>query len=97
MSSTSPRRTSRWLGGRLDVVGQTPVPTLVYRRDKHLISLTEMPAEGQYDLARTPRTVNGYNGVHWTEKGVSYWAISDLVATKLEAFSHLFRTAAAEP
>ena len=54
-------------------------------------------ATRQYDLARTPRTVNGYNGVHWTEKGVSYWAISDLVATKLEAFSHLFRTAAAEP
>ena len=32
------------VGGRLDVVGQTPVPTLVYRHDKHLISLTEMPA-----------------------------------------------------
>jgi anti-sigma factor RsiW len=84
------------VGGRLDVISQTPVPTLVYRHDKHLISLTEMPAEMHLDLARTPRTINGYNVVHWTENGVSYWAISDLAATKLEAFAHLFRTTPAE-
>ena len=44
------------------------------------------------DLARTPRTINGYNVVHWTENGVSYWAISDLAAPKLEDFARLFRT-----
>ena len=84
------------VGGRLDVVGQTPVPTLVYRHDKHLISLTEMPAGGHYDLARTPHSVNGYNVVHWTENGVSYWAISDLAAAKLEDFARLFRATPAE-
>jgi anti-sigma factor RsiW len=80
------------VGGRLDVIGHTPVPTLVYRHDKHLISLTEMPADSHIELARTPRTINGYNLVHWTENGVSYWAISDLAATKLEEFVQLFRT-----
>src|SRR6476620_10377787 len=79
------------VGGRLDVISQSPVPTLVYRHDKHLISLTEMPAGGHSDLARTPHSVNGYNVVHWTENGVSYWAISDLAATKLEDFARLFR------
>ena len=84
------------VGGRLDVVGRDPCPTLVYRHDKHLISLTEMPAGSRSDLARTPRTINGYNVVHWTENGVSYWAISDLAASKLEDFAQLFRTAPAE-
>ena len=84
------------VGGRLDVVGQTPVPTLVYRHDKHLISLTEMPAGRHYDLARTPHSVNGYNVSHWTENGVSYLAISDLAAAKLEDFARLFRATPAE-
>ena len=84
------------VGGRLDVVGQTPVPTLVYRHDKHLISLTEMPAESHIELAKIPRTINGYNLVHWTENGVSYWAISDLAVAQLEEFARLFRTNPAE-
>jgi anti-sigma factor RsiW len=80
------------VGGRLDVIGQTPVPTLVYRHDKHLISLTEMPAESHFELPGGPHTINGYNLVHWTENGVSYWAISDLASAKLEEFAQLFRS-----
>ncbi len=80
------------VGGRIDVVGQTPVPTLVYRYDKHLISLTEMPAEGPFALSGGPRAIDGYNLVHWTENGVAYWAISDVAATKLEEFAQLFRS-----
>jgi anti-sigma factor RsiW len=68
----------------------------VYRHDKHLISLTEMPAEVHLGLARTPRTIKGYNVVHWTENGMSYWAISDLAAAKLEDFVRLFRATPAE-
>src|SRR5580700_1388909 len=79
------------VGGRLDVVGQTPVPTLVYRHAQHLISLTEISAGSRLEVTRTPRTINGYNVVHWTENGVSYWAISDLAASKLEDFAQLFR------
>jgi anti-sigma factor RsiW len=47
-------------------------------------------------LAKTPHTINGYNVVHWTENGVSYWAISDLAVSKLEEFAQLFRTTPAE-
>src|ERR1700733_11961052 len=32
------------VGGRVDVVGRTPVATLVYQRREHQIALTEMPA-----------------------------------------------------
>src|ERR1700678_846135 len=80
------------VGGRLDVVAQTPVPTLVYRHEKHFISLTEMPAQSRLDSARTPRAISGYNVVHWTENGLSYWAVSDLAPEKLDDFARLFRT-----
>ncbi len=84
------------IGGRIEVVDHAPVSTLVYRRAKHLISLTAVPAESRFELERTPRAVNGYNIVHWIENGVSYWAISDLEAKELEDFAHLFRTSQTE-
>jgi anti-sigma factor RsiW len=84
------------IGGRIDVVGQAPVSTLVYRRAKHLISLTAMPAESRFELGKPPRAVNGYNTVHWVENGVSYWAISDLEAKELEDFAQLFRASKTE-
>jgi anti-sigma factor RsiW len=84
------------IGGRIDVIGRTPVPTLVYRRAKHLISLTAMPVEGRFDLDRSPRNASGYNVVHWIENGVSYWAISDIEARQLEDFAKLFRTSQTE-
>jgi len=84
------------IGGRVDVVGRTPVSTLVYRRAKHLISLTAMPAESRFELDKSARTVSGYNVVQWVENGVSYWAVSDLEANQLEDFARLFRTSKTE-
>lgn len=84
------------IGGRIEVLGHSPVSTLVYRRAKHLISLTAAPAESRFELERTPRAVNGYNIVHWVEKGTSYWAISDLEAEKLEEFAQSFRASQTE-
>ena len=74
------------IGGRIEVVAHAPVSTLVYRRAKHLISLTAVPAESRFELERTPRAVNGYNIVHWVENGVSYWAVSDIEAKETEGF-----------
>ena len=84
------------IGGRIDVVGQAPVSTLVYRHAKHVISLTAMPTDSRFELEKTPRAVNGYNVVHWVDNGVSYWAISDLEAKELEEFAQLFRTSQTE-
>ena len=85
----------RLIGGRVDVVGQMPVSTLVYRRAKHIISLTAMPAKSYFEF-RSPHNVNGYNVVRWVENGVSYWAVSDLEARQLEDFAQLFRTSQTE-
>lgn len=79
------------VGGRVDVIGRTPVSTLVYRRAKHLISLTAVPNDGAFAVGG-PRSINGYNVVQWTENGMTYWAVSDVEAKELETFAQLFRT-----
>lgn len=81
------------VGGRLDVIGRKPVPTLVYRHRKHLISVTAVPAV-EKALAPSLRKVDGYNVVQWTDDGVDYWAISDLAPGDLDGFVRLFRSAA---
>ena len=80
------------VGGRLDVVGRAPVPTLVYRYRLHLISLTAIPDGAALAAAPAARAVDGYNLVHWRDEGVSYWAVSDLAYAELDEFARLFRT-----
>lgn len=84
------------IGGRVNVIGRTPVSTLVYRHAKHLISLTAVPSENRFGLDGNPGNINGYNVVHWVENGVSYWAISDVEAKILEDFAQRFRTSQTE-
>jgi anti-sigma factor RsiW len=79
-------------GGRLDVIGQTPVPTLVYRHRQHLISLVAVPASERANSSPVLHTVGGYNMLRWTEDGVFYWAISDIGTAELDKFVQLFRT-----
>jgi len=85
------------VGGRLDVIGRTPVPTLVYRHRQHFITLTAVPAAGRANSAPEAGTADGYNLLHWTADGVLYWAISDVAAADLEKFAGLFRTGQPEP
>jgi anti-sigma factor RsiW len=80
------------VGGRLDVVGETPVPTLVYGHRKHLISLTAVPDPSRDNAAPVLSTVGGYHIYRWTEYAVTYWAISDVGTPDLEKFAELFRT-----
>jgi anti-sigma factor RsiW len=78
-------------GGRIDVIGRMPVPTLVYRHDKHLISLTAMR-----DTAPANPTIDGYNVVSWRDGAIVYWAVSDIARADLEAFAKAFQSAAKE-
>jgi len=82
------------VGGRIDVVGGVPVPTLIYRHRQHLISLTAVPAT----TVKSPvqRAIAGFNVLDWSENGVHYWAVSDLGATDLDGFAKAFRAAESE-
>jgi anti-sigma factor RsiW len=84
------------VGGRIDVIGQTPVPTLVYQRREHQIALSEMQGSGDR-AASEPRlsTQGGYNLVEWQDGGRLYAGVSDLPPAELDAFAAAFRRAAA--
>jgi anti-sigma factor RsiW len=84
------------VGGRIDVVSEVPVPTLVYRHAKHTISLTAIPASGRADSASVFSAISGYNMARWTEGGVTYWAVSDVAPVDLQKFADLFRTTPAD-
>jgi anti-sigma factor RsiW len=81
------------VGGRIDVVGRKPVPTLVYRRHAHFISVTAVPVADLADAAPARHPADGYGMVRWIENGVAYWAISDVGADELDSFVRLFRVA----
>jgi anti-sigma factor RsiW len=81
------------VGGRVDVVNRTPVPSLVYSRRQHIISLLAVP--NALAGSTTPQTVQGYNMISWTAEGTTYWAVSDLNLEELQMFARLFRAAPA--
>jgi anti-sigma factor RsiW len=83
------------VGGRIDVIGLTPVPTLLYSARLHVISVTALPLP---ERERAPlHPINGYNIVEWTDGPLAYWAVSDLAALELENFAKAFRAGDAEP
>jgi anti-sigma factor RsiW len=83
------------VGGRIDVIGLVPAPTLVYRRRLHLVSHTALPAA---QAAAAPRrAIDGYNVVEWTDADHAYWAVSDLARPELEEFAAAFRAGEPEP
>jgi mycothiol system anti-sigma-R factor len=80
------------IGGRLDYVDGRPVAALVYRRQQHIINLFIWPSTGEPDTSPQAQTRQGYNLVHWTKGGMTYWAITDLNATEFQQFVHLVQS-----
>ncbi|HEY2737956.1 MAG TPA: anti-sigma factor, partial [Thermoanaerobaculia bacterium] len=83
-------------GGRLDYVDHRPVAALVYHSDRHVINLFTWPAAGASNAA-TDLTVSarqGFHVVHWTQSGMTWWAVSDVAEDHLRRFAGLLRAAA---
>jgi anti-sigma factor RsiW len=75
------------VGGRLDYLGDRPVAALVYQRRKHFINLFIWPSAEDSRQKTVMR--HGYNLFHWTQSGMTYWAVSDLNSTELQEFVRL--------
>ena len=82
------------IGGRIDVVSKIPVPTLVYGRRNHVISLTAISLPKGETAPAPVKPANGFNIVSWSNGETVYWAISDLNENELNTFAKLFQTAA---
>jgi len=79
------------LGGRIDVIGRSPVATIIYKHAAHTISLTTL-RRGQ---SVPDEAIGGYNVRSWRDANFTYVAVSDLPGADLAAFERAF--AAAEP
>jgi anti-sigma factor RsiW len=77
------------IGGRLDYVDNRTVAALVYERRKHSINLFIWPSPDTRDQPIQQSSVNGYNIIHWTQSGASYWAVSDVNSADLNEFAKL--------
>ena len=71
------------IGGRLDYIANRPVAALIYQRRKHQINVFIWPSAGG-DAKPAAEVRQGYNLIHWTKSGMTYWAISDLNLAELQ-------------
>jgi anti-sigma factor RsiW len=76
-------------GGRLDYIGDRTVAVVVYHRRKHVINLFISPAPRSADAGPRAAARQGYQMLHWSRGGMSYWAVSDLNAAELRTFADL--------
>ncbi|MGE5666964.1 MAG: anti-sigma factor, partial [Betaproteobacteria bacterium] len=72
------------VGGRVDMLGQRPVATLVYRYRRHLIDVFVRP--GPVRGLSSLRTLRGFNIAHATGDGWDWLAISDVTPDVLAGF-----------
>ncbi|MDX8504675.1 anti-sigma factor family protein [Mesorhizobium captivum] len=83
------------LGGRVEVIGDRPMPALVYRHHEHLITLVAAPRQNEAKSVPVADDLSagGFLLVHWTDGAFSYWAISDAERPALDDFVARFREA----
>ena len=77
------------IGGRMDYIDGHPAAALVFQRRKHIVNVFTWPSnapDGDAGLSR-----NGYQIVHWSRGGMTYWAVSDLNSGELSQFAALYR------
>ena len=84
------------IGGRLDYVDARAIGAVVYKRRAHVINLFVAQTS---NTARKPakiETVQGFNIRRWSDRGLNYWAVSDIGADELAEFGEKFEAAAAK-
>ena len=74
-------------GGRLDYIANRPVAALVYQRRKHFVNVFIWPASTASEMKPTAQARQGYNLIHGTNSGMTYWIVSDLNLAELQQFA----------
>ena len=74
------------IGGRLDYIHNRVVGALVFKHDQHVINLFVWPVADLKDSGPASTTREGFNVLHWTCSGMSFWAVSDVNPAALRRF-----------
>jgi anti-sigma factor RsiW len=80
------------IGGRLDYIAGHSAAALVFQRHKHIINLFIWPARENDQKPASSASLQGYNVIHWSEAGMTFWAVSDLNEKELMEFVRDFAT-----
>jgi anti-sigma factor RsiW len=81
------------VGGRLDYVDARAIGAIVYRRRAHVINLFIAQTPNAEHHAAKTETIQGFNIRRWSDRGLNYWAVSDLAADELAEFGEKFEAA----
>jgi anti-sigma factor RsiW len=81
------------IGGRLDYVDARAIGAIVYKRRSHVINLFVAQTANTERRAARIDTVQGFNIRHWSDRGLNYWAVSDLARDELAEFGDKFESA----
>jgi anti-sigma factor RsiW len=81
------------IGGRLDYVDARAIGAIVYRRRQHVINLFVSQTASTESRAAKTETIQGFNIRRWSDRGLNYWAVSDIAADELAEFSDKFEAA----
>jgi anti-sigma factor RsiW len=82
------------VGGRMDYVDGRSVAAIVYRRREHIINMFVWVNSGTDSKETRQETRQGYNLVHWSKDGMTYWLASDLNLTELNELAQLLSSRA---
>jgi anti-sigma factor RsiW len=81
------------IGGRLDYIDARAIGAIVYRRRQHIINLFVAQTASTESRPAKTETIQGFNIRRWSDRGLNYWAVSDIGADELAEFSDKFEAA----
>jgi mycothiol system anti-sigma-R factor len=78
------------VGGRIDVIQNRSVATLVYKHDKDVVTLFCWPPDKER-LSKTDRSIEGYRVSTWGNAQCNYILVSQLSDRAMDEFTDSFR------
>ena len=81
------------VGGRLDYIDARAIGAVVYKRRQHVINLFVAQTSSTEHRPPKTQTMQGFNCRRWGERGLNFWAVSDIGGDELTEFVDKFETA----
>jgi anti-sigma factor RsiW len=81
------------IGGRLDYVDARAIGAVVYKRRAHVINLFVAQTANAAHRPAKIETIQGFNIRSWSDRGLNYWAVSDIGSDELAEFGDKFEAA----
>ena len=78
------------VGGRLDYIHDRVVAAIVYKRRQHIINVFVWPAGGAPGGVPAQSRHDGYNLLGWSQRGLEFWAVSDVDPADLQQLQAAF-------